>query len=294
MAKLLIKQGATSVKATVFIQDSSSTTGVGLTGLVFNTGSLTAYYYREGDASSTAITLATMTLGTWATGGFIVVDGTNMKGLYQLGLPNACFANLGSVVVYLTGAANMAPVVLEFQVVAFDPTDGVRAGLTALPSAAVGSGANSFNFDSAGFIQSDPQKWLGGAIPAVNVTGVPLVDLKYTLGTLSPAAAGYIGIDWGQVTNKTATVGLTNTTIAAVTVGTNNDKTGYSLVSTGLDLVLVAGQTLPTAIRHIGAMTAGKLSGAGSGTETYLAFDGTTAVTMTLDSSNNRTAVVYA
>lgn len=39
--------------------------------------------------------------------------------------------------------------------------------------------------------------WISGAIPAVNVTGVPLVDLKYTLGTISPAAAGSVRADSG-------------------------------------------------------------------------------------------------
>lgn len=51
--------------------------------------------------------------------------------------------------------------------------------------------------------------------------------------------AGYAGLDWSKVSNATSTVALTGTTIstsqvvasvtAAVTVGTNNDKTGYSL-----------------------------------------------------------------
>jgi hypothetical protein len=50
---------------------------------------------------------------------------------------------------------------------------------------------------------------------------------------------GYAGLDWSKVGNATSTVALTGTTIstsqvvasvtAAVTVGTNNDKTGYSL-----------------------------------------------------------------
>ncbi len=98
----------------MFIQDNSVTTGAGLTGLVFNAAGLTAYYYREGAASAVAITLATMTLGTWATGGFIVADGTNMPGVYQLGIPDAALASgANSVTILLKGATNMAPVVLE-------------------------------------------------------------------------------------------------------------------------------------------------------------------------------------
>ena len=72
-----VKKGATSQLVEVYIMHS--TTGAGLTGLVYNAAGLTCYYYRSGAASAVSISLATMTLGTWATGGFIVVDGTNMK-----------------------------------------------------------------------------------------------------------------------------------------------------------------------------------------------------------------------
>lgn len=129
MAKLSIVKGTTSKIVTVFIQDSSVTTGAGLTGLAYNSGSLTAYYHREGAASATAITLATMTLGTWATGGFVAVDGTNMPGVYSLGIPDAALASgAKSVVVMLKGAANMAPLLLEIELTA---TDNQTADVTA-------------------------------------------------------------------------------------------------------------------------------------------------------------------
>ena len=134
--KLLVQQNATSQLATIFVQNSSLTTGGGLTGLAYNTASLTAYYFRQGDASSTQIVLATMTLGTWATSGFIVVDATHMPGVYQIGIPNAALTALGSVVIVLQGAANMAPVVLEIQVVAYNPNDGALGiGSYAIPLA---------------------------------------------------------------------------------------------------------------------------------------------------------------
>jgi len=137
--KLLVQQNAASQLATIFVQNSSLTTGAGLTGLAYNTASLTAYYFRQGDASSTQIVLATMTLGTWATSGFIVVDATHMPGVYQIGIPNAALTALGSVVIVLQGAANMAPVVLEIQVVAYNPNDAAlgisSAPLPAAPTA---------------------------------------------------------------------------------------------------------------------------------------------------------------
>ena len=125
--KLKLKEGTTSKLARIFVQDSSSTTGAGLTGLVFNSASLTAYWIAEGDATATAITLATMTAGTWASGGFDEVDATNLPGVYEIGLPNVCVdaTSEGSVVVMLRGATNMAPVLLEIELDAIDYRAGV-------------------------------------------------------------------------------------------------------------------------------------------------------------------------
>lgn len=115
--KLKIKEGTTSKIAKVFIQDSSATDGSGLTGLVYNSAGLTAYWIAEGDASATSITLATATVGTYTSGGFIAVDGTNMPGVYEIGIPDAAIdaTSEGSVVIMLKGATNMAPVLLEIE-----------------------------------------------------------------------------------------------------------------------------------------------------------------------------------
>lgn len=100
----------------ILIQDSSQTDGRGLTGLVYNTASLTAYYYREGAPSTVAISLVDMTLGTWASGGFIEIDATNMPGLYQIGIPDAALADgAESVSITFRGAADMAARSVEIQ-----------------------------------------------------------------------------------------------------------------------------------------------------------------------------------
>ena len=121
MAKLAIKKASTDVTTYVFIQDSSKTTGEGLAGLAYNTGSLVGYYVRP-KGSATAITLATQTVtGDHSDGGFVEIDATNMPGVYRLDLPDAvCATGVNSVVVMLKGAANMAPVLLEIQLTDFD------------------------------------------------------------------------------------------------------------------------------------------------------------------------------
>lgn len=141
MAKLSIVAGATSQSVNVFIQNSSLTTGAGLTGLVFNTASLVAYYTFTGaNATSVAITLATLAAvnSAFSSGGFKEIDATNMPGLYRLDIPNAGLATSKgrSVTIMLKGAANMVPCVLEVELTGLDNQDGVRAGLTALPNAA--------------------------------------------------------------------------------------------------------------------------------------------------------------
>lgn len=91
--KLALAPAVTSKIIRVYLTTLS--TGAALTGVVF--GDITARYIIEGAASSVAITLATMTVGTWATGGFKEIDATNMPGWYELGVPNAAFASGNSV-----------------------------------------------------------------------------------------------------------------------------------------------------------------------------------------------------
>lgn len=120
MAKLNIVKGTTSKILRVFIQDSSSATGAGLTGVAF--GDLNGHFTQEGDAAFTVITMATMTEGTWATGGFIEMDATALPGVYEIGIPDAALATgADSVFVMYKGATNMAPLVFEIQLT--DRTD---------------------------------------------------------------------------------------------------------------------------------------------------------------------------
>lgn len=177
MAKAQLVKGTTSYLTDIFIQNNSLTTGAGLTGLVFNTASLTAYYHRSNSATATAISLATMTAGTWATAGFVEVDATNMPGVYQIGIPNAALASgAGNVSILLKGATNMAPVVLEIELTGTDNQDAVHGGMTALPNAAatasgglptIGTGAGQIAITVNGMVDSNVVDWKGSTAPAM-------------------------------------------------------------------------------------------------------------------------------
>ena len=107
----IVKPGRTSLTIAVFVPSTASTTGAGLTGVAYNASNFVASYWRTSAASRQSITLADMTLGTWASGGWKEIDATNMPGYYAFGVPNAALATgADSVVLGFRGAANMPPV----------------------------------------------------------------------------------------------------------------------------------------------------------------------------------------
>lgn len=132
MAKLSIQAGATSVTVNVFLQDSSSSVGAGLTGLAFNTASLTAYYGLPG-AAAVAITLATQTVtGAWSSGGFVEISSANMPGFYRLDIPNAALASGRFSSILIKGATNLAPCPIEIALTATNNQDAVTGGMAGI------------------------------------------------------------------------------------------------------------------------------------------------------------------
>lgn len=131
--KLIKVAGTTSLRLIIRVQDSSSSVGAGLTGLLFNTSNLVAYYYRNSASGSTSITLATMTLGTFTSGGFKEIDSTNMPGWYEFCPPDAALASgADSVGIVLRGATNMLDVAIEIQLSAVNLDDATAAGISRL------------------------------------------------------------------------------------------------------------------------------------------------------------------
>ncbi len=119
---LTIKKSTTGLIIEVEIKDTTKlgTTDEGLTGLLFNSAGLKCYYTRQdaGDVGGTAVTLATMTRGTWASGGFIEKDSVNLTGRYQFGVPDAVIATGAAwATLKFFGAANMLPTEVLIQLV---------------------------------------------------------------------------------------------------------------------------------------------------------------------------------
>jgi hypothetical protein len=109
-----IAPGTTDVTLYLFVPDSSSSVGGGLTGLVYNSASLVCYYTRS-LAAAAQLNLATQTVtGAHSDGGFVEVSAANAPGLYRLDLSDAvCAVNAGQVWLELKGAGNMVPVLIH-------------------------------------------------------------------------------------------------------------------------------------------------------------------------------------
>ncbi|CAN5264857.1 hypothetical protein BH10PLA2_BH10PLA2_00790 [soil metagenome] len=243
MAKLSILAGATSQSINVFIQDSSATTGVGLTGLAFNTASLVAYYTFAGaNATATAITLATLAAvnSAFSSGGFKEIDATNMPGVYRLDIPNAALATSKgrSVVVMLKGATNMAPCVAEIELTGWDNQDAVHGGLSCLPNTACTTNASLLTSGTG----TDQLSVASGR-----------TDLGKILGTAvsSPATAGILDVNVKNMNNVAATSITTISANQGTTQPINFTGTGASALAKS-DMVDIAGAAVSTSAAQIG------------------------------------------
>jgi len=114
MINYTIAAGTADVTVYIFVPDSSSSIGVGLTGLVYDSTSLVCYYVRT-LAAAAQLALATQTVtGAHSDGGFVEVSAANMPGVYRLDLSDAvCAAGVSQAWVELKGAANMVPVIVH-------------------------------------------------------------------------------------------------------------------------------------------------------------------------------------
>lgn len=265
--KQIIKQGTTSKRLVVFIQDASKTTGVGLTGLTNASSGLIWYYYREDSTAAAAISVVAETLGTWTSGGFKEISSSNLPGLYELGVPDAVLAATNSptwAIMQLSGVTNMVPVNVEVELSAFDLTTNthpvnvaqwlgtaVTAATAGVPDVNVKNYNNVVAQTDAGSLPKvDVERWKANAVVTPNTPGVPQADvtlwngnavsLTVTGTSTNPTVFAFgVGDKTGYALSATQAFSNTGTwtgpvgsVTAGVTVATNSDKTGYSLTQT--------------------------------------------------------------
>jgi len=182
----------------VFVQDSTATDGSGKSGLVFS--DFSCRYVRNGEAISGAITPQTIaTLGTYAAPDantnirIAPVDDSNMPGVYEIQIhldwvnsTNSC----QSLTIFLT-ASGAAALPVQIILVAYNPQDGVRLGLTALPNAAA-DGVGGLPISDAGGLDLDSIKAKTDNLPPDPADASDIAALFAAL----PSAGDVAGAVW--------------------------------------------------------------------------------------------------
>ncbi len=133
MGQYVFMAGDTDKTIFLRVEDSSVSTGAGLTGIAYDAAGLGCYYKRGATADTVILTLATLATEETAhsDGGWIQVDATNAPGVYRLDLSDAVIAaGVANVMIHCDGATNMRQTTAVIRLVGYDPEDaGLGAGL---------------------------------------------------------------------------------------------------------------------------------------------------------------------
>ena len=249
---MIVTAGKTNVSVYYYIVGDAGNAAPGepVTGLLFSdieTGG-SASYARQGAArvDLTLITLASAS-AAHADGGFILVDDTNMPGVYRCDYPDAAFATgvdevSLSIVVASGKSAVAAPI--KVQITDIDFRDSVRAGLTALPNAAADAGGGLPISDLGGLdldailadtneLQSDD---VPGLIAALNNPALSAIaDAVWDEAVAGHVAGGSFGEEVQAHALSSEITALENVSVAQV-----NAEVVTALAAIRLDELLAA------------------------------------------------------
>lgn len=222
--KISRKAGTTSEILQIFIRDSSSTTGAGLTGLTNASSGLTAYYCRNDQNAPVSISVVSMTLGTYTSGGFKEIDSANMPGWYQFCPPNGVFTSGRSAAIHLKGVTNMAPLPIEVEITAVD-NQSATAFITGVNSLAPPANWNTDIVQSG-----DAYARLGA--PAGASTAADIASVKTDTGTTLPATlatiAGYIDTEVAAIKAKTDNLPASPAAVGSAMTLTAGERTSVA------------------------------------------------------------------
>lgn len=129
----------------IFIQDATVSTGSGFPNLEISTFS--SYYHRSDMTSTSSVTMvSTGTLGTWASGQFLQINSTFMRGWYQFCCPDDMFVNGSTVALHMYGHPSIAPAPVVFDITRFNPQSAtVNANRVGVSSFGLQVGVSTFD-----------------------------------------------------------------------------------------------------------------------------------------------------
>ncbi len=250
-----------SQSVTVIFTTRVFSTGVGTNADSLPTGTL----YVNGTSNAASVTVTNISAGLYKAAVTLptLAVGDQVELIISATVSTIADAAViwGDTKDFLADASGYGTANLNGDLTATMKTSVTTAATAATPTAAAVTARVTANTD----------QWAGGTIPAPNVTGVPLVDDKYLLGTIysTPATAGIQDIN---VKNMNNVSGSAITTIKAVqgfttadTIATYTGNTKQTAdVATLITTVGTAGVGLTnlgdTRIAHLDADVSGRMA----------------------------------
>lgn len=229
-----IKRGSTSVRRLIFIADSSSTTGAGLANLTYNSSGLVAYYFAGDLSNEVQITLATATLGTYTSGGFVAVDNTNMPGWYEIGIPDAALDGGNECVIQLRGATNMVPVNVYIEL------DAVDYQVDALGAVKPTTAGRTLTVDTSGNVvlqdgSLTATKIATDAITAAKIASDAVAEIQAGLSTLDAASVRTaLGLASANIDTQLAGINAKTANLPADPADASDIASSFSTVNSTL------------------------------------------------------------
>jgi len=298
--KLQVVKDTTSKRLGIFIQDSSSTTGAGKTGLTWQSTNLKWYYWREsdGDVAATSVTLATATRGTFTSGGFVEKDATNLPGFYEIGIPNAAIAtgaNWVAMCIRDSGSGlTIAPCTLEIQLMdALPSTVGAIADavwdedIVAAHGTADTAGRCVRTLDAVSDRTNNSN--VNALLGVTDSAGINVSDMVWdearsshtTAGSFGQGAASVQGNVTGSVASVTGAVGSVTGSVASVTgaVGSVTGAVGSVTGNVGGSVASVTGNVGGNVVGSVASVT-GNVGGNVTGSVGSVAAGGITATSI--------------
>ena len=222
-----VLKGSTDQSVVVRIIDSAD--GTPETGVVYNTSGIDLWYRREG-ATKTSITEATLSAlnDAHSDGGVLHIG----DGYYRIDLPDAAVASGANGVMVGGTVTGMIVIGCYVPLVDFNPYDGVRLGLTAIPNVAAGaSGGLPLSVDANGSVAANithaGTAQAGAATTITLASGASSTNLYYYHQLVQIVS----GTGAGQVRQIVGYIGSTKVATVNYAWQTNPDNTSvYRLI----------------------------------------------------------------
>lgn len=239
------KAGVSSKSILVkFNQNSgASSPGDPLTGLLYNSAGLVAYYSLNGSDTLTAVTLVTLTAGAaYAAGGFLEVSAANAPGHYRFDLPNAILTTPGQHTLVFSGASGMDPhtvfIWVENPYEIGMQMSGTLNGTHSTTTAQLGT--NAPLKDVKGFILYLPSHGMAVFVDSYDTATGTVTFSPATTETLANGNEWYLFASPLSSTNSPANVGLTAAAVSAIWAALTADNTTAGSIAEAITTVLTA------------------------------------------------------